>query len=91
MCGLLGMLAATGNVDKYVDALERSLPCIRHPGPDPAAEGGDRGLAVGAGDGDAGLGLGAVEAARGDGVGPAHVARGHQHRRGAGVAGPRPA
>ncbi|MCG7461066.1 asparagine synthase (glutamine-hydrolyzing) [Corynebacterium tuberculostearicum] len=36
MCGLLGMLAATGNVDKYVDALERSLPCMRHRGPDAA-------------------------------------------------------
>ena len=30
------MLAATGNVDKYVDALERSLPCMRHRGPDAA-------------------------------------------------------
>ena len=30
MCGLLGMLAATGDVDKYVDALERSLPCMHH-------------------------------------------------------------
>ena len=36
MCGLLGMLAATGNVDQYVDALERSLPCMRHRGPDAA-------------------------------------------------------
>lgn len=36
MCGLLGMLAATGDVDKYVDALERSLPCMRHRGPDAA-------------------------------------------------------
>lgn len=36
MCGLLGMLAATGNVDKYVNALERSLPCMRHRGPDAA-------------------------------------------------------
>ena len=36
MCGLLGMLAATGNVDRYVDALERSLPCMRHRGPDAA-------------------------------------------------------
>lgn len=36
MCGLLGMLAATGNVDKYVDALEHSLPCMRHRGPDAA-------------------------------------------------------
>lgn len=36
MCGLLGMLAATGNVEKYVDALERSLPCMRHRGPDAA-------------------------------------------------------
>ena len=36
MCGLLGMLADTGNVDKYVDALERSLPCMRHRGPDAA-------------------------------------------------------
>ena len=36
MCGLLGMLATTGDVDKYVDALERSLPCMRHRGPDAA-------------------------------------------------------
>jgi len=36
MCGLLGMLAATGDVDKYIDALERSLPCMRHRGPDAA-------------------------------------------------------
>ena len=36
MCGLLGMLAATGNVDKYVDALDRSLPCMRPRGPDAA-------------------------------------------------------
>ena len=36
MCGLLGMLAATGDVDKYIGALERSLPCMRHRGPDAA-------------------------------------------------------
>lgn len=34
MCGLCGLLTANHNAAEYVDALEQSLQCMRHRGPD---------------------------------------------------------
>ena len=55
-----------------------------HVRPDLAAEGSNRGLAVGARHRHAVARLGAIEAARGQRIGPPHIAGGHQHRRGTG-------
>ncbi|MHA5283453.1 asparagine synthase (glutamine-hydrolyzing) [Corynebacterium sp. CQ3829_602738] len=36
MCGLLALLSADANAAKFVDAVERALPCMYHRGPDAA-------------------------------------------------------
>lgn len=36
MCGLLGILTSTRDAQRYVPAIEKSLPCMRHRGPDEA-------------------------------------------------------
>ena len=36
MCGLLGMLTANGDAEKYISAVETALPCMHHRGPDEA-------------------------------------------------------
>ena len=36
MCGLCGLLTANHDAAKYVDALEQSLQCMHHRGPDAA-------------------------------------------------------
>ena len=36
MCGLLGMLSANGDVERFVPALDEALPCMYHRGPDAA-------------------------------------------------------
>mgnify|MGYP001756770782 FL=1 len=34
MCGLLGIIAANGAAENFVDAVEGALPCMHHRGPD---------------------------------------------------------
>lgn len=47
MCGLCGLLTANHNAAEYVDALEQSLQCMRHRGPDAAGTWHDEDAAFG--------------------------------------------
>ena len=42
MCGLLSMLAANGDAHRFVDSVEKALPCMRHRGPDAAGTWNDK-------------------------------------------------